>query len=415
MKKLYSFLLGSMALTLTSVAQQGWTVYSYTTSSTIPNTSFNSIAIDQSGNIWAGTGYSGIVKYNGTAWSKFTQSNSNILHDFTNDILVDNSNKVWVGNYKGVSVYNGTNFTNYDTVNASFNGATVYSLGKDNNGKIWLASRNGSFGYQGITTFDGTNWTNLTGMPSQVVNEDMNDYVFTSGNEAWIANGGGMLKYNGAFTFYPKAVTGLWSSTAIVKDASGNIWAGGFDGLLKYSPTGSTTWTMHDNVADLGVTSNTIFSDILVDGNFLWLATTSGLMKYSMITNSVVANYKSGNSPLTTNCVARMAKDATGKIWMATTIGIVKMDPTQLVGVEEINKTPFTISPNPSNGLFTINYEGSINLTYKTYSVNGALINEGSAHSSNFQVDLKDASSGMYFVHIETENSGTQVIKLLKN
>ncbi len=415
MKKIYSFTLSVFTLTsLTSVAQAGWTVYSYTTSSTIPNTTFNSIAIDQSGNIWAGGSYSGIVKYNGTSWSKFTQTNSNILHDDIHDIIVDNTNKIWVGNYKGISVYNGTNFTNYDTINAAFNGVTVYSLGKDNNGVIWVASRNGSFGYMGLATFNGTTWTNLTGLPSQVVNEDMNDFVFTSTNEAWIANGGGMLKYNGSFTFYPKAFTGLWSSNCIVKDASGDIWAGGFDGLLRYSTTG-TTWVMRDNVADLGLTSNTLFYDILVDGNFLWLATSSGLLKFNISTGAIVANYKSGNSPLATNCVTRMAKDASGKIWLATTIGIVKMDPTQLVGIEELNKASIKIYPNPSTGIYNFSSDDFTNLKYKIYSVNGALLSEGKASSNNFKINLNDQVSGMYFVHIETENSIKQVFKLIKN
>ncbi|MBC7693991.1 MAG: T9SS type A sorting domain-containing protein [Burkholderiales bacterium] len=413
MKKIYSFLLGAFALT-TTVAQTGWTVYSYTTSTNIPNATFNSIAIDQTGNIWAGSSYSGIVKYNGTNWSKFTQSNSNILHDFTNDILVDNSNKIWVGNYKGVSVYNGTTFTNYDTINASFNGSEVYSLGKDNNGVIWLASKIGSFGYKGLTTYNGTTWTNLTGLPSQVVNDEFNDYVFTSTNEAWIANGGGMLKYNGTFTFYPKATTGLWDSKSIAKDASGNIWAGGFDGLLRYSSTG-TTWTMRDNIADLGLTSNTFFYDILVDGNYLWLATSSGLLKFNMTTGVIVANYKAGNSPLTTNCVTRLAKDASGKIWMATTIGIVKMDPTLVIGIEEISSQgPFKIYPNPSTGLYNFSYDGFTNLNYKIYSAKGTLVSEGKAGSSNFQINLKNEASGMYFVHINTENSDNQVIKLIK-
>jgi ligand-binding sensor domain-containing protein len=414
MKKIYS-LLSLITLTLTTVAQPGWTVYSNTTTATIPNASFSSIAIDQTGNIWAGSFYSGVVKYNGSTWSKFTQSTTNLLHDNINDILVDNSNKVWVANYKGLSVYNGTNFTNYDTISAAFNGESVYSLGKDNNGVIWLASKNGSFGYKGLTTYNGSTWTNLTGMPTQVANEDFNDYVFTSTNEAWIANGGGMLKYTGAFTFYPKAVTGLWDSYAIAKDGSGNIWAGGFDGLLRYSTTG-TTWIMRDNVVDLGLTSATAFHDILVDGNYLWLATSQGLLKFNISTGMIVANYKAGNSPLTTNCVYRMVKDGAGKIWMATTVGIVKMDPTLVIGIDEIkSEGPFKIYPNPSTGIYNFSYDGFTNLNYKVYSVTGALVFEGKASSNDFKINLNEQVGGMYFVHIETENSTKQVVKLIKN
>jgi len=297
MKKIYKFSLAVFILLFANPvkSQINWTIYT-STNSILGSDNYRCIEIDQGGNVWVGSAYSGLYKYNGSTWTKFSTSNSTILNNDIYDLLVDNTNKVWAGSYKGVSVYNGITFTNYDTLNAPFNGITVYALGKDKTGKIFLSSKNGSFGYQGITTFDGTNWANLSGYPSQINGDEFSDFAFNASNDGFIASETGVTKYAGtAFTFYPKATTGLWSSTCVEVDASGNTWWAGFDGLLKYN---GSTWTYFDNVADLGVTSNTIFYDMLIDGNIIWLGSTSGLIKFDRVSGMVLANYKATNSPL---------------------------------------------------------------------------------------------------------------------
>lgn len=412
MKNIYFFFLSILLLFITSplIAQQGWTIYNNT--NTILNSgTYRSIAIDQSGHIWAGGLYTGLFEFTGTNWNKYTTSNSSILHDDIHAIVIDNSNKVWSANYKGISVFNGSTFTNYDTLNAGFNGMTVYALAKDNIGTIWISSRNGSFGYQGITTFDGNTWTNLTGYPSQILGDEFPDFTFTSSNVAWIASETGIVKYTGgAFTFYPQANTGLWSSSAIAIDASANIWAAGFDGLLKYN---GSTWTFFDNVTKLGLGSNNLYYDIFPDGNILWIASYEGLLKFDRNTGTILANYNASNSPLPNNSVCQITKDANGKLWLATNIGIVKMDP-DLVGIKEYNNTKFHMYPNPSEGIFNFSYESQAHLTYKIYSINGTLINEGETISNALTVNITDAPDGIYFMHVILNNSIYSVTKLVK-
>ncbi len=412
MKKIYSLVICFLLLivSISTIAQPGWTIYN-STNSALTSGTYRAIAIDQTGNIWAGGSYSGLFKFSSNTWTGYNSTSSNLLHDDIQDILVDNSNNIWTANYKGVSVFNGSTFTNYDTANASFDGSTVYALGKDNNGVIWLSSVNGSFGYQGITTFDGSTWNNLTGYPSQVAGGEFSDFAFNSGNETWIASGTGITKFGSTFTFYPKAVTGLWSSSCVAIDGSSNMWAGGFDGILKY--TGST-WTMYENVADLGLTSNTLYYDICVDGNLLWIGTSSGLLKFDRNSGTILANYNASNSPLTNNCVTKIVKDVNGNIWMATTIGIVKLDPT-LVAVKELtNADAFQIFPNPSEGSFNFTFKTGTNADYKIYSVDGAFIKSGKMTSNKSQVSLSDSPDGIYFIHITNESSINQIVKLIK-
>jgi ligand-binding sensor domain-containing protein len=398
MKKNYLILLVVVALlSVKNVsAQIGWTVYNSSTS-ILPTATFKAVTIDNSGNIWAGGSYTGMYKFNGTTWTHYSTSNSTLLHSDVNDLVVDNSGYVWVANYKGVSVWNGTTFINYDTTNAGFNGMTVYTLGKDNNGLIWLSSRNGSFGYEGITTYNGSAWTNLTGFPSQLNGHEFTDFAFSSSNLAWLGNDNGMANYSSSFTFYPYATTGIWSSDCIAIDGTGTVWAGGFDGLIKYN---GSTWTMYGNASHFGFPSNTFFYDILVDGNILWIGTAKGLLKVDRATATVLANYNSLNSPLADNCVVGIKKDASGNLWLATTIGVVKMNPA-LVGVEE-NKSAITLNmfPNPSSDVLNVELAGNADnqvVSYHVMNIAGSVIASGVLYGGINKIDVSALSSGVYF------------------
>lgn len=399
-----SKIIGSAMLMLNgaaALAQTGWTVYDNSNSS-LTSTTYKALEIDAAGNIWTGGWYSGLYKYNGSSWTRYYTFNSSILDDDINDVVIDNSGKIWAANYKGVSVFNGSTFTNYDTSNAGFEGYTCSRLGKDNNGVIWLATRTGSFGYKDLTTYNGTSWNNLTGYPSQLNGAEYGDFAFTSSNEAWIASDPGITKYNGTFSFYPKAVTGLWSSESVAIDASGNIWAGGFDGLLKYN---GTSWTFYDATTALGLSSNTFFYDIFPDGNYLWIGSSRGLLKVDRFTGAVAANYKSTNSPLQDNCVIDIEKDASGNLWLATTIGIVKMNPSA-VGMEENSyNASINVYPNPSSGSVNVFIDGNSNLASEklSFHIVNSLGQEVCVKQVSMQLNelsLDEMPDGIYFIQL---------------
>jgi ligand-binding sensor domain-containing protein len=389
-------------------SQPGWKVYN-STNSTLKADYYNSITIDKSGNIWVGSLLSGVFKFNGTTWTNYRTLNSNILHNDINDIVVDNANKVWVATFKGISVFNGTTFTSYTPANAGFTGSEVYALGKDNNGIIWLSSEDGS-GYKGITTFDGTTWKNLTGYPSQINGKEFPDFTFSAQNVAWIA-GNGITRYDGTFSFYPYASTKLWSSNCLATDDGGNIWAGGFDGLLKYD---GSKWTFIDNVADFGFTSNTQYLDIFPDGDILWVATSKGLLKLDRLTLTLLANYNSANSPLADNDVTGIVKDTKGKIWLSTRTGVVKMDLTGAGIDDEVIGQAINISPNPSQDIFDLSFQTAGKHKYKVSTIEGKSILSGEITSDFVQIDLSDVPAGMYLMYSETGNKINQPVKIIK-
>ncbi|MPM06131.1 hypothetical protein SDC9_52427 [bioreactor metagenome] len=395
---------------LQSVSQNGWTVYDESNTSMLTE-SYSTIAVDGSGIIWCGSHYSGIYKFDGTNWTWVTNSNSGILSNYIRDIEIGNDNKVWVATSKGLSVFNGVSLTNYDTSNAGFNGVDVYSLGEDNNGKIWLSSSNSSFTSCNITTFDGSIWTNLTGYPSQIDSAEFYDYKFTSTNVAWIGGEVGITKHNGSFSFYPYATTGIWSTQAVAVDSYDNVWAVGFDGILKYN---GSSWHVWLNTTDLGFTSSTYYSDMLIDGNILWITCNQGLIKFNMSSETIIEVYDETNSPLTHGCLNAISKDASGNLWLATSIGIIKMNPSQ-TGINTLNQSEvISTFPNPSTGIFNLKFSESKNYTYKVYSDEGVLVATGKGFDSDFDVDLSAMVDGLYHIVVYDDNSVYKTIKLIK-
>ena len=82
--------------------------------------------------------------------------------------------------------------------------------------------------------------------------------------------------------------------------------------------------------------------------------------------------------------------------------------------INEMLHTNLTISPNPSNGIFTINFDGletTIN-QIKVYDVAGRCILDQPFNSQN-TIDLSTKAAGIYYLYLQT-NNGIIVEKLIK-
>lgn len=78
------------------------------------------LALDSTGNLWAGTNR-GVSRYNGKAWKKYTTANSNISPYYTNALTIDKDNNVWTGSWgtSNISVFNGISWKHYPIASAA--------------------------------------------------------------------------------------------------------------------------------------------------------------------------------------------------------------------------------------------------------------------------------------------------------
>lgn len=86
------------------------------------------------------------------------------------------------------------------------------------------------------------------------------------------------------------------------------------------------------------------------------------------------------------------------------------------VGVSAIDDFNISISPNPSEGIFTIKLDGSLKMDQsEVRDINGKLIQfQYAIEDGSCRIDLSGVSGGVYFLHLKV-NEVNYIYKLLKN
>lgn len=125
---------------------------------------------DSLGNIWGNVALDGVYCYKpqNKTWLHYTPSNSGLTTPRTRDIITDKkgniiicSDEVFNPNDEytsGIFVFNGSTWTKYDTSNTDMITSDALCMARDSTGNIWIGSR------QGVIKWDGNNkWENMCG------------------------------------------------------------------------------------------------------------------------------------------------------------------------------------------------------------------------------------------------------------
>ncbi|HPF52188.1 MAG TPA: two-component regulator propeller domain-containing protein, partial [Draconibacterium sp.] len=242
----------------------------------------SAIAANCLNNRWFGTYDSGIWNFDGTDWTNYSESNSNLAYNSVvyNSMALDSKNNLWVGTLKSTM---GTGVTMYDRsqwhVFNSDSGLVynnVVNIAIDDQGEKWFVTT------KGISSFDDSIWVSYT---SENTGIDIIDYVF---------------------------------SVAI--DRENNKWFGSYRGALKFD---GTTWTAY-NTSNSGLKWNLINAIAVDNDNNIWFATESGVSKFDGTNWVNYTSVKDGEYKVV-NCRA-IAIDSKNNKWIATTYGLIKLE-----------------------------------------------------------------------------------------
>ena len=227
-----------------------------------------SITVDSKGVIWFGT-YEGISTYNGTDWIHYTEDDENgPLSNLITDIIEDNDGNMWFGTVgSGVLKFDGTTWERYSTFNGLAN-AYVNSLALESNGTIWYGTLEGTSSYDGsefvkYTTLEGNEFSNIE---TVAVDND---------NVKWFGTyGGGISSFDGTDWKNYTVEDGLPGDyiNVIASDNNGIKWAGVVgEGLASYD---NIRWTIYTEVDGVSISD---VRAIAVDGeNVKWIGTSDG-------------------------------------------------------------------------------------------------------------------------------------------
>ncbi len=259
--------------------KENHTIQNYSTKDGLPSNVILSSFEDKDGNLWFGTGFGGVCKFNKTTnrFEAYTKEDG-LAGDVVYAISDDNKGNLWFGTKEGASKFDPVTktFRNYSIADG-LGGNNVYRIFKDSKGHLWFGALGGS-----LSMYDGASFKTFDeedGMHHRFIlciNEDKN-------NNLWFgAYGGGLYKYDGkVFTnFSVKEGLTTDSPYSIIADNENHIWIGSSRGIDRFDE--KTNKFVHYGKAEgfLGVETNPNAVCRDKQGN-LWYGSIMGAVRYS--------------------------------------------------------------------------------------------------------------------------------------
>jgi ligand-binding sensor domain-containing protein len=224
-----------------------WTIYNSTNSPLgnspgIIGLTILTLKADSKHNIWAGTNYYGLYKFDKTNWTRYVPTFGNSISSASiASIDIDAQDVVWVGHFEqgGVDRFDGSNWTNYTPENSPLPYWDIIDAHVDKMNIKWFGT---SFGLAG---FDGINWAVYDTTNSNIQDEIIFTVTSDIENNLWIGTFSGALinKNNSGWLAYyindESAPTIPYNTINCVKvDQYDNKWLGTFNGVYKFNENG---------------------------------------------------------------------------------------------------------------------------------------------------------------------------------
>ena len=202
--------------------QGNWEVFDNITS--IFSSSYvNCLALDSMGVVWAGT-TNGLMSYDGSAWTNYNHISSPApKNDYINAITVAPDGNVWIGTGSS-GVFEFSHTTGWNKYVADDHTSLAYPINDieiDQELAVWVAT----YG-KGLLRWKNDKWTSFEGLPS--------DYLWAIAPHPtggiWVgSNGGGLFFFkNDQWNYYDSSNSGLSGNLidALYCDAEGRVWCG---------------------------------------------------------------------------------------------------------------------------------------------------------------------------------------------
>jgi len=259
--------------------KQHHTIKNYNTKDGLSSNVILSSFEDSDGNLWFGTGFGGVCKFNKST-NKFETINKagGLAGDIVFAINQDKEGNIWFGTKEGASKYdqNNKSFRNFNIADG-LGGNNVYRIFKDSKGNLWFGALGGN-----LSVYDGSTFRSFDeddGMHHRFIlciNEDKQHNLWFG------AYGGGLYKYDGKTFFNYTVKEGLTTDSpySIISDSDNNIWVGSSRGIDRFDEKSKKFVHYGKSEGFLGVETNPNAVSMDKDGN-LWYGTIMGAVRYS--------------------------------------------------------------------------------------------------------------------------------------
>lgn len=254
---------------------------------------------------------------------------------------LDDAQNLWIGTRKGGINHANLNvkpFTYYaGNTTKKLISNEVRAICKDKMGRLWIGSED-----MGVTVLDNNKTKNLYfNTKTDINNRRIRSLYCDRLGYVWIGTKGGLHRYDPKSNsiksyFKDKTKAGHLTDPNVfdmLEDSEGTLWIGTFSGLAKYDRKNDRFLYVPKNLIS-GVQIRSIIEDHQKN---LWIATEDrGLTKLTQRSdNNDAAKFKSvryihtqGNDKmLISNRLYSLVEDGSGKIWIASNQGLIRLDP----------------------------------------------------------------------------------------
>ena len=280
----------------------------YNTASGLGSDYVTAMLEDQAGNLWFGTYFGGVSRYDGLHWQSFTTTDG-LGGNEVQAVYQDRAGNLWLGIYHterynsgGLSKYDGHQWETFIIDDGFLGSLSVSAIHEDHARNLWIGVGSAVFRYDGVAWQPFTMSDGLAGSVREIF-EDRNGNL-------WFATSNGVTRYDGTTWIVFRTENGLAhnSVSSIAEDRDGNLWFGTGGGASRYDGVGWTTLSILN-----GLPSNAVRAVLEDRAGRMWFATDQGIARYdgaSMVTITTADG-------LSSNSVYDIMEDRVGNLFVS--------------------------------------------------------------------------------------------------
>ncbi|MES2276169.1 MAG: two-component regulator propeller domain-containing protein [Bacteroidota bacterium] len=329
------------------------------------------IRLGRQDNYWIGTENAGLYNYSPQKKTlvnyRHQQDNTNsLLTNIVRDVLVTDTNEVWIGTREGLSILKGRTVSNYTYDKYSPDALTHNSVRhfmKDRAGNIWVGTFAGGLNVFYAQSKNFINISEQIGLKPGLSQRVVSAVLKNPDGSLWIGTEGGGLNYadlkNNSFQHYPisgpQNLDGSNIIKAISKDAQGNLWVGTYNGLY-YFNTGQRKFIPFKYINKDTTTTVSQFYALNAAGDELCIGTNGAGLQF-LAKDGQVTSYlhtKDDQHSISSNNISALLYDK-GNYWVGTQRGLCYFDlhTKKFKRLKHNDKNPYSLSSNTVISLFT--------------------------------------------------------------
>ncbi|RXK61633.1 hybrid sensor histidine kinase/response regulator [Lacibacter luteus] len=240
----------------------------------ISDKKINALVKDAEGKIWIGTQefglncITGFDKNNKPIFKKYLHAfgvKGALQNERVSCLLVDSKKRLWVGTYKGLHLYNPSDdsfkvFVQTGDGKTSISNNTILCLTEDKAGNIWAGTQSGlnKISVDSNEQLQVIRYNTRDGLPNDYVHAVLAD---DKGN-IWATTNKGLVRINpvnqsiAVFDKRDGVQSDMFSENASFKDANGQLFFGGLEGLTYFKPDSIRINRFHPPVYFTNLTIN---------------------------------------------------------------------------------------------------------------------------------------------------------------